>query len=844
MELEQAIKHAIDGQAILFAGSGFSYGAKNAKGTVPMTGQSLAKFLAEECGIKRDVPLDIIADIYAKEFSNGKLIELLKQEYTIIDIPNSQKIIMSLPWRRVYTTNYDHTAELAAQSNDIILNTISADESITDSNNICIHINGSIEHLTEDTIKTSFKLTDRSYSSRTLDGNPGYELLKNDLQNVQAIIIIGYSALSDLDIKRLLAAVKHKTVFINRPNPDKIDELVNNYGSLYSIGINSFSEKVSSVKQEYYPSVAHCFSCFENYIPSSLSDSSVTYDDIVKMFVYGMLQDACFTKAHDGNYQYLVTRSKLSRLLNFNQWRKVTIVHSNLGNGKSFFLQLAKRELFQAGMSVFVFQHYTDTVEKEIKWICDQVKPCVVIIDNFEQWRNILLRFGYELNKGNNNIHFILTSRSKVLIKFKTLIPQLLQVKESEINTFCIDELDTYEIEQLSLILSKHGLLNEMTHSKKMNEYIKNNCHSHLSEVLLNVFQSSDIYQRLSILLSENSSISQSVKNAGIFILLMDYMNITLSPADLFDLFDVDSCQLSKTEYTWIDELIDIETNSYRVHSSVISKAFLENTINVSDIVDTLIVAVRSADRIYQENCDGINFGISKDMLINLLSHSHYLYWTQKVECQNEIIRFYDSIRQTKFCNSNSLFWSQFASAYIDCKQWEPAHRCIQNSFALAAQKKLIPYQTETVFARLIIEKLLFDIASNQADGNRIIHDLQECKDRLNKYINEPKNNRYYRIRGYMQISPIWEIGKTYLDENNLTQLIGLCNTMRREMDSERQNNGFNDEIEKCIRIIYTVAEQAKEKIKTRSKYRNDTHECSILFYGVHSWVLLSMLNS
>ena len=106
------------------------------------------------------------------------------------------------------------------------------------------------------------------------------------------------------------------------------------------------------------------------------------------------------------------------------------------------------------------------TVNQDRSRRMSQLKPCVVIIDNFEQWRNILLRFGYELNKGNNNIHFILTSRSKVLIKFKTLIPQLLQVKESEINTFCIDELDTYEIEQLSIILSKHGLLNEMTHSK------------------------------------------------------------------------------------------------------------------------------------------------------------------------------------------------------------------------------------------------------------------------------------------------------------------------------------------------------------------------------------------
>lgn len=47
MDISQAIEHALDGNAVLFLGSGFSIGARNLLNNEFMTGKQFAKYLAK-----------------------------------------------------------------------------------------------------------------------------------------------------------------------------------------------------------------------------------------------------------------------------------------------------------------------------------------------------------------------------------------------------------------------------------------------------------------------------------------------------------------------------------------------------------------------------------------------------------------------------------------------------------------------------------------------------------------------------------------------------------------------------------------------------------------------------
>lgn len=112
MTLKKAITLAMDGKAVLFLGSGFSFGAKNCQNRTPWTGKALADHIADLCGFPGEpMPLEMAAQEYIRQKGDDALIELLHEEYDLSSVSSSHCTIMSLPYIRVYTTNYDRCAE-------------------------------------------------------------------------------------------------------------------------------------------------------------------------------------------------------------------------------------------------------------------------------------------------------------------------------------------------------------------------------------------------------------------------------------------------------------------------------------------------------------------------------------------------------------------------------------------------------------------------------------------------------------------------------------------------------------------------------------------------------------
>jgi hypothetical protein len=73
MEIDEAIRHALDGHAILFVGAGFSRDAKSKVSNFILTGESLAAYFKEKLQLTESVPLDVLADMYKDKFSEFEL---------------------------------------------------------------------------------------------------------------------------------------------------------------------------------------------------------------------------------------------------------------------------------------------------------------------------------------------------------------------------------------------------------------------------------------------------------------------------------------------------------------------------------------------------------------------------------------------------------------------------------------------------------------------------------------------------------------------------------------------------------------------------------------------------
>ena len=223
MTLNEAINIILDGEAVLFVGSGFSIGASKEDNTEFKTAIPLAHELLRQCGYDESEYIDDLgqaSEIYQDEKSEHELVEYLVKAYTAMDVTDAQTTIACLPWIRVYTTNYDNVVELACQKNKKhILSPVLSDNPknyISTKCSLCVHLNGKVDKLTIDKLNGEFKLTNRSYLTADFIQSNWLSIFRTDLKSAKAIFFIGYSMKYDLDLQRTVygANVHDKTFFI------------------------------------------------------------------------------------------------------------------------------------------------------------------------------------------------------------------------------------------------------------------------------------------------------------------------------------------------------------------------------------------------------------------------------------------------------------------------------------------------------------------------------------------------------------------------------------------------------------------------------------------------------
>ena len=263
MDLLSGIKYALDGNAVLFLGAGFSFGGINIEGNKILAGVGLAKKMCEEMGIETSDDLTITSSRYIDDKTCGKgleqLIDFLRRELTCINTLDIQETIVDLPWIRIYTTNYDNVVEKATEkvgrSRSVITSTSTRYEYGKSLEEAIIHINGCINNLNKETFVEEFKITDENYLKDGFLESAWSDLFQTDLEKAKAIIFIGYSLDYDQDIKKMLSRlqVQNKCIFIDiQTISGNIEYKLNKYGSLYKIGAEGFACNVDETKKHMH----------------------------------------------------------------------------------------------------------------------------------------------------------------------------------------------------------------------------------------------------------------------------------------------------------------------------------------------------------------------------------------------------------------------------------------------------------------------------------------------------------------------------------------------------------------------------------------------------------------
>lgn len=708
MELQEAIIHALDGNAVLFLGSGFSIGASKEDGTVFKTAAPLAHRLLHECGLPKEELVDDLgqaSEVFVSMRSEHELVDYMRREYTAIGVSPAQEIIGSIKWQRIYTTNYDNVMELSSLKNKRALQPVILSQRLSDykdKSNVCIHLNGRVEGLTIDKLGAEFKLTGRSYMDNEFRNSEWLSLLKSDLLTARTIIYIGYSMQYDLDIRRLvysLPEVVDKTCLVMYEKEPQVSQiLARTYGTPYPIGTAEFANMIVEARKTYVPtaiklSVNLCF----NKIEPVGTAPKLLDKDVFELFTQGSydVEKLFFSVQSPIDYIYGIRRSKTDRVLqDIKDGQTNLLVHSDLGNGKTIFIEALSAVLAQRGYEVFRFYRNWATLDSEVERICQSHSKTVFIFEDYSGCFDSLKVLA--LHRTDQIV--IVSERSYVNEANYDDLSNLL----GDFENVDLNRLDVDETTQLIRIFDTYGLWSYLS-AKSQNQkedFINRICNGYLRNVVIELLKSPDILGRFKKVF-ESAHQRKGFYDAIIFILLVHVMHLNIGLDDLADALDVEALNSPKFKKDpAVQELVNFEVGRIRPKSSLVSQTLILELFSTTTIIDVLINVAKHLN----ENCME---KVARQMIRRLMTFTNIQQVLNQKDAsyKYDLLRYYEALKVLPLCKRNPHFWLQYAIVKLSEHDYGMAKQFFEAAYSFAgAIDNFDTYQIDNHYARFVLE--------------------------------------------------------------------------------------------------------------------------------------------
>lgn len=729
--------------ALLFLGSGFSLGAINTNNTALPNTEKLANKISNiDKSDKFEANGNLkyaTARILSKKENKYKLIQLLKSLFTVKEVSSYHKILSKLQWKRVYTTNYDNVFEVAANQQNVLYETVDVEEDAAlyqASNNICIHINGSLKGLNEETLNTSFKLSNNSYL--TAEGfvlSKWYRQFKQDLDNSTAIIFIGYS-LYDIDIEKILfenSEYKDKIYFINGSNLDEESKFtLSQYGKILNFTVSDFANWLDKNLKSTLPTNTDL-----NLL--SLIKYSPTYDDIyvrdkdVEQFLLlgDIQQEIIDTQTREPlGSPILIRRTELDTALESIKQNNNIAVISEFGNGKTTFLKVLCSKLALLNYEVFISDTNNSIQLDELERIVKSgIKGCLVI-DVWDKNFDLVQKF---LDLRPANLTLVIATRTHAHDSlFSRLKDNSLDFIEIE-----LDQLTNYEVEEFLSILDNTTYWRRRAGFPlylKKKVIIEDN-HNEIASNLLDILNSPHIVDKIEEL-AKNVLKNKDYKDTVFAIALLKLNNeisnrVNISEVAMSDL--VYNSDFKKNES--IRQILYFTQNQVDIRSSTFASSLITTQFEHDYIVEQLLkiiekIEVQNLKELKRFQRSLFRFSSVERLLSKNKRTSLVLYF----ERLKNIIK-----RQTR----DPHYWLQFGMAHLSLEDFPKAGDCFKTAYSYAKSRQ--NYHTnelDTQQARLNLK-----LAVKEVDINKAFKLFESAHDLLNSIPNDAF--RYKQVDGY-----------------------------------------------------------------------------------------------
>lgn len=716
MRYEQALRIAKSGDAILFIGSGFSYGIESIVGHTLPTAKDLATILCKEAQIREVNDLKKASRRFTDTKGGGALVELLKDYFTVNKTTKDHEIVAQLPWLRVYTTNYDNCFEIAAANNKIRYQSLDTDSNPKGNiakNNV-IHINGFINNLDIGKLGSTFKLTSQSYLTSLFRDSEWCEVFRRDVQVARAIFFIGYS-LYDIEIQEILNAdenLKNKTFFIDREgiSDEEIEDLdISEFGSICPIGVNGLAKDILEIDDHMPVRDDLIINNFEEIVLKNTTLRKPRYEDVFSLLSYGNIDSELLNNDAIGTEKnkYIIEREEEEDTLSDLKENKNIIIYSNLANGKTVLSLKLSFLINETGYKTFSLNDiYDENIAfSEIEKIIKNNDKCMFLIENYTRHLNVI-----------SHINLFRKDCTKLLLTSRTIdhdrnIQDIIYLKKileySDTYEICLDSLTQKDINLFVDYFDRYGLWADKSSYSPTEKktYIVADAKKELSSILLGVLKSPQIEDRMKFLFSEMEK-SKSIRMNIVAILCLNYSNIKNPTIHLISTLAGDR-NINSSEFKQSESFRNLihknDGGYYFPKSSIFAQYIFQEFPNQKLLVETLVeicVNIRRASRSHSD----IYMQIYKD----LVSFRNSVNIVPAKNKRESLIQFYEGLRDIDVERVNPLFWLQYAIARISFPdennlRYAKEHLEVALSYALKIPNYWVD-DIKTQFSRYYIE--------------------------------------------------------------------------------------------------------------------------------------------
>ena len=817
MDLKQTIQYILNGEAVLFLGAGFSRQATNIIDTEMSDAQTFSDKLAEEMGLEEKDSLDVISDIYIQSAESDEdliqrkqeLIRIIQNLFYTKNITDEQKKISLLPWKRIYTTNYDDIVEFAHRFQIKSYNMKSSIKEILREKSI-VHLNGYARNVTTEKIDNEFKLTTRSYLLTDFQKSPSKKAFDHDIKTAKAIIIIGASFKYDIDIQRLLYKfpnIKQKVIFIERK--DKVITQVekskkNLIGEIFQVGMEGFVQEVEMEEQSYTKSDVDdkLLSFVELSTSFNAEYESLNEDKMWELLINGDL-DERLLYLHKNEDKYLINRNWIKEINSDFESKdlKIGIIHSYLGNGKTVLAKQVAYELIEK-YTVFEFTGYDYNWELELEKIAKIDGNVVILVDDYQNNLDFIFKV---LDISDTNVRLLLTCRTSINLSVYHRLEERLH-SSLKINEYDINVLYEEEIERFAKYIKDRNFSNVFGKTEQeIIKFIKSDCRSNLVNILIEIMKSREIREKVNSIINPIFG-NEEQKELLFAIIINNTCQLGLKFDELITLLESQLNYTALIRDKNIQELVNFSENRILIKSSILAKYILStNEVNIEMIKIIEKIAV-NAYLINEHKCKNV-----REKLISLSNLRELIFQNRRqnsIQINRQILVLFDNLRDYEEFKGNIFFWLQYAMACIDTKSYLRADEYFNNSYNLAKKaNNFNTYQIDTQYGRYLLSRCV--------DENKVENSFEVLKDvqalwlgaiRMKKERSDYVFKQFYLLKEFFRkFSQEWE-------EKDVKYVLSLLEHLDRVAVQTKSKNKHSTltEIDICKKIVMKRALQLK----------------------------------